>query len=146
MSTAAYDWLEDRLEDSLDRAVGPDACPCEPSASLAWRRAVISGDVHRARSILQQRGRAALDVPRLPDVLPHVVRLGLLQDLLKSGLSRDELTTAQQELFLSTAVLADRPQDAAALLRSGFAISEATRHDIEVKAIRSGAWREVSLT
>jgi hypothetical protein len=79
-------------------------------------------------------------------VLLQVVRLGLLQDLLRAGLSRDELTTAQQELFSSTVVLADRPQGAAALLRSGFAISEATRHDIEVKAIRSGAWREVSLT
>ena len=143
---AAYDWLEDRLEDSLDRAVGPDDYPCEPSASLAWRRAVISGNVHRARSLLQQSGRAALDVPRLPDVLPHVVRLGLLQDLLKSGLSRDELTTAQQDRILSTAVLADRAADARLLLNEGFAASHETTHAIRLKGVRSGAWLDVAET
>ena len=95
MSTQVYDWLENSLE-----RTDPDAYPCEPSASLAWRQAVVSGDVHRARSILQQSGRAALDVPRLPDVLHQAVRLGLLQDMLRAGPSRDELTTAQQELVL----------------------------------------------
>ena len=140
---AAYAWLEDRLEDSLERAVGPDACPCEPSASLAWRRAVISGDVHRARSILQQSGRAALDVPRLPDVLQLVVRLGLLPDVLGAGLRAEDLTTAQQELWVQATVIAGRAEDARLLLDAGFAASHDSRQAIRMKAIRSGAWRDV---
>ena len=65
----AYDWLEEALERAPDPAVFH---PCEPSASLAFRAAVIKGDISRARSILQTAGRAALDVPRLPDVA-HLV-------------------------------------------------------------------------
>ena len=141
MSTAAYDWLEN----SLERAEpSPELYPCEPSASQAWRQAVTQGDAARARNILQTAGRAALDVPRLPDVMHAVARLALVPDVLRAGLSAAELTQSEQELWVMAVVTADRPADAAALLRGGFAGTEATLHDVALKAIRSGAWREVA--
>ena len=112
-------------------------------SSQALRRAVISGDVHRARSILQQSGRAALDVPRLPDVLQLVVRLGLLPDVLGAGLRAEDLTTAQQELWVQATVIAGRAEDARVLLDAGFAASHESQQAIRMKSIRSGAWRDV---
>ena len=130
MSTAAYDWLEN----SLERAEPlPELYPCKPSASLAWRQAVVHGDAARARNILQTAGRAALDVPRLPDVL-------------RAGLSVAALTQSEQELWMMAAVTADRPADAMMLLDAGFAPSRETVHDIRMKGVRSGAWREVAGT
>ena len=105
---------------------------------------MVHGDAARARNILQTAGRAALDVPRLPDVMHAVARLGLVPDVLRAGLSAAQLTQSEQELWVMAVVTADRPADAAALLRGGFAGTEATLHDVALKAIRSGAWREVA--
>lgn len=139
MSTQAYDWLEN----SLERTPAPEVFPCEPSASLAWRQAVVRGDVARARNILQTAGRAALDVPRLADVMHLVLQLGLMPDVMRAGLRAQELTAAQQELWASAAVIAGRAEDAGMLLEAGFVASPATRQAIRLKSIRSGAWRNV---
>jgi hypothetical protein len=136
----AYDWLEEALERAPDPAVFH---PCEPSASLAFRAAVIKGDISRARSILQTAGGAALDVPRLPDVMQLVVRLGLLPDVLRAGLRAEYLTPAQQELWVGATVIAGRAEDARVLLDAGFAASHDSRQAIRMKSIRSGAWRDV---
>jgi hypothetical protein len=72
---AAYDWLEDRLERGDQELVSP----CQAAPSLAFRQAVVRGDVGRARSILRKFGAGALDVPRLGDVMHAVVQLGLAQ-------------------------------------------------------------------
>ena len=109
MSTAAYQWLEDRLERDLGAQDDPSGrtpaqaalYTCEAAPSLAFRRAVVHGDLARARTILQTSARAALDAPRLADVMHLVVRLGLLPDVLHAGLSREELTVRQQELWMN---------------------------------------------
>ena len=104
---------------------------------------MVSGDVHRARNILLTAGRAALDVPRLSDVAHLVVRFGLLPDVLRAGLRAAHLTPAQQELWVGAAVIAGRAEDARVLLDAGFAASHDSRQAIRLKAIRSGAWRDV---
>ena len=141
-----YGWLEDKLEEALEeRAPDPAVFhPCEPSASLSLRDSVIKGDISRARKILQTAGRAALDVPRLWHVTAAVVRLGLVPDVLRAGLSAAELTQSEQEIWVRAAVTADRPADAKMLLDAGFAPSRETVHDVRMKGVRSGAWRDVA--
>ena len=53
------------------------------------------------------------------------------------------VTPAQQELWVQATVIAGRAEDARLLLDAGFAASHDSRQAIRMKAIRSGAWRDV---
>jgi hypothetical protein len=154
MSAAAYDWLEDQLEAEprgvARNPVGEDGAdddellfPCERSASLSFRRAVVTGDVARARTILAMSGIGALDVPRLMDVMHFIAHQGLVPDLLRAGLREEHVSPALQELWVRATVSANLASDTAALVDAGFAVAPETRQDIRLKAIRSGAWRDV---
>jgi hypothetical protein len=154
MSAAAYDWLEDQLEaeprGTARNPVGEDGAdddellfPCERSASLAFRRAVVTGDAARARTILALSGIVALDVPRFIDVMHLIAHQGLVPDLLRAGLRAELVSPALQELWVRATVAANSATDAAALIDAGFAVAPETVQDIRLKAIRSGAWRDV---
>jgi hypothetical protein len=143
MSTSAYNWLEDRLDPPPRDAAPADMYPCQAAPSLAFRQAVVRGDVGRARGILRKAGKAALDIPKLAELMYNIVQLGLMTDVLNAGLSAEALSRNQQELWVAAACIADRATDVAALLYAGFAASADSVQAIRLKAIRSGAWRYV---
>jgi hypothetical protein len=144
MSTSVYDWLESKLEPSGARGEdGADVLFLCEQTSLAFRQAVVRGDVVRARSILAKSGASALDVPRLEDVLHILVQQGLVRDVLRAGFRAEDVSLALQQLWTKATVSAFLPEVTAALLDAGFAAAQETRHEIRLKALRSGAWRDV---
>ena len=72
-----------------------------------------------------------------------LVRLRLVPDLLRAGLTADELSVTMRGLWLGEAVSANLPADAIALLDAGFTLLPETAQDLRLKAIRSDAWRDV---
>ena len=78
-------------------------------------------------------------MPRVRLCLRHRGR-GQEQARLIAGLRAEDFKPAQQELWVSAAVIAGRAED---VLDAGFAASHESRQAIRLKAIRSGAWRDV---
>ena len=83
---------------------------------------------------------------KLTAVLHLLVRLGLVQDLLRAGMRAETLSATLQELWLGEAVTAGLVADTAALLRAGFVPAPETLQDIRLRAIRSDAWKDISAT
>ena len=87
---------------------------------------------------------------KLTTVLHLLVRLGLVQDLLRAGNERCEQRRSAPhsrrcglERLVVTAGLMD---DTAALLRAGFVPAPETLQDIRLRAIRSDSWKAISAT
>jgi hypothetical protein len=137
---SAYEAVEDLVEAPSSR---PDAV-FHPDASRAFREAVIRSDGTRARAVLQRFGRAALDVPRLGEILSMMASQGLLVEVLRAGLRASDISSAQQQLWGQAAVRANAPKDAAALLAAGFVLAPETRREISEKALRSQEWYNVA--
>jgi hypothetical protein len=123
----------------------PSQYPCAPDAHASIRLAAVRGDAHLIRRILAESDEQ-LDVSKLTAVLHLLVRLGLVQDLLRAGMRAETLSTTLQELWLGEAVTAGLADDTAALLRAGFVPSHETLQNIRLKAIRSDAWKDISAT
>jgi propanediol dehydratase small subunit len=137
----AYNAIEDFVEAPSSSDVAP---PFRPDASLEIRQAVVRSDAGRARSVLQQFGRAALDVPRLGELMHMVAAQRLVSDVIRAGLRTSDLSITQQRLWLQASVLADAPGDVAAMLAAKFAAGPEERLAIREKALRSQAWYNVA--
>ena len=123
----------------------PSQYPCAPDAHASIRLAAVRGDAQLVRRILAESDEQ-LDVSKLTAVLHLLVRLGLVQDLLRAGMRADTLSATLQELWLGEVVTAGLVDDTSALLRAGFVPASETRQDIRLRAIRSDSWKAISAT
>jgi hypothetical protein len=117
--------------------------PCAPDAHASIRLAAVRGDAHLIRRILAESDEQ-LDVSKLTAVLHLLVRLGLVNDLLRAGTRAETLSTTLQELWVGDAVTAGLVDDARALLQAGFEAAPETQQDIRLRAIRSDSWKDLS--
>ena len=123
----------------------PSQYPCRPDAHASIRLAAVHGDAPLIRRILAESDKQ-LDVSKLTAVLHLLVRLGLVQDLLRAGMRADTLSATLQELWLGEVVTAGLVVDTSALLRAGFEPAPETLQDIRLKAVRNDAWKAISTT